>query len=57
MRWDRLTAVRSLLLVLLGLGALCSAALLYSTITGLATAGGACLLLAYLTDPAGGGRA
>jgi len=53
--WERLAAVRTIVLVLLGLCALVTAAFLWTVPAGLCAAGVALLALAYLTDPNGAG--
>lgn len=59
LKWERLAAVRTLILVVIGLSALVTAAWVIALPAGLAALGVAVLLLAYLTDPNGpnsGGR-
>lgn len=56
MIWERLTAVRTLLLSLFGFTALCVAAFLFTAMAGWAAVGVSALALAYLTDPRAEGR-
>lgn len=54
MRWDKITAARTVVLVLLGFALLAVAAFLFDERAGYAMSGVELLLLAYLTDaPAG----
>ncbi len=52
MRWERLAAVRSPFMVLVGLGFLCVAAFMWTPVAGWAAIGVGLILLAYLTDGA-----
>lgn len=55
--WERLAALRSPLLLLIGLGFLCVAAFLWTPIAGYAAIGIAVIVLAFLTDaPATSGQ-
>lgn len=49
-KWDRLAAIRTWVLVLVGLASLVTAAFLWMLPVGLAALGAALILLAYLTD-------
>jgi len=56
-QWGRLAAVRSPLMVLMGLAFLCVSAFLWAPVAGWAAIGVSLILLAYLTDgPTGGAR-
>lgn len=52
MRWDKLTAVRTVALVLLGFAAIAICAFLFEDRAGWGVVGLELLALAYLTDPA-----
>lgn len=51
MRWEKITAIRTIVLVLAGFAALAFAAFLLHDAAGWAVIGAELLLLAYLTDP------
>lgn len=48
--WNKLVDVRTILLVIIGFGALVVAAFMWSAIAGWAAIGISALLIAYLTD-------
>jgi len=50
-KWDRLSAIRTWILVLAGLALLTAGAFLWLIPVGYGVAGVSLLLLAYLTDP------
>lgn len=50
MKWDKLAAIRTFALVIIGLGAIVWGAFLYKEFLGFLALGASCVLLAYLTD-------
>jgi hypothetical protein len=53
MKWERLAQVRTVVLIVVGLGALVLAAWLWQMVAGIAALGAACLLLEFLTGDRG----
>ena len=51
MRWEKITVIRTLILVLAGFVAFAYAGFLLHQVAGWAVVGAELLLLAYLTDP------
>lgn len=51
MQWERLVQIRTLVLALAGLVALCVGGFMFLPVVGWAVLGVSLLLLAYLTDP------
>jgi len=51
MKWDKLTAIRTFALVIIGLVSIVWGAFLFKEFVGFLALGVSCVLLAYLTDP------